>query len=222
MTVVINGTTGIDTGTGSLIAADATTPTYLDLFEDTDNGSNYVRLIAPTSIAANRTLTLPNNTGTLLSTASTGTVLQVVQATTNTPVTVATTTYTDTGLSATITPTSASSKILVMIRQNAYMIRASTASGAAIRLLRDSTTIFNPSASDTNGPYLMYITGVNSVGLLTLLSFDYLDSPNSTSAITYKTQGASYTALNSGQVKFQNADTVSNASSVITLLEIAG
>jgi len=66
MTVVINGTTGIDTGTGSLIAADATTPTYLDLFEDTDNGSNYVRLIAPTSIAANRTLTLPDSTGTVV------------------------------------------------------------------------------------------------------------------------------------------------------------
>lgn len=71
MTVVINGTTGIDTGTGSLIAADATTPTYLDLFEDTDNGSNYVRLIAPTSVAANRTITLPDNTGTILTTAST-------------------------------------------------------------------------------------------------------------------------------------------------------
>lgn len=64
MTVVINGTTGIDTGTGSLIAADATTPTYLDLFEDTDNGSNYVRLIAPTSVASNRTITLPDATGT--------------------------------------------------------------------------------------------------------------------------------------------------------------
>jgi hypothetical protein len=66
MTVVINGTTGIDTGTGSLIAADSTTPTYLDLFEDTDNGSNYVRLIAPTSIASNRTLTLPDGTGTVV------------------------------------------------------------------------------------------------------------------------------------------------------------
>ncbi len=65
MTVVINGTTGIDTGTGSLVAADATTPTYLDLFEDTDNGSNYVRLIAPTSVASNRTITLPDGTGTV-------------------------------------------------------------------------------------------------------------------------------------------------------------
>lgn len=66
MSVVINGTTGIDTGTGSLIAADSTTPTYLDLFEDTDNGSNYVRLIAPTSVASNRTLTLPDGTGTFV------------------------------------------------------------------------------------------------------------------------------------------------------------
>lgn len=65
MTVVINGTTGIDTGTGSLVAADSTTPTYLDLFEDTDNGSNYVRLIAPTSVASNKTITLPDATGTV-------------------------------------------------------------------------------------------------------------------------------------------------------------
>lgn len=65
MTVVINGTTGINTGTGSLVAADSTTPTYLDLFEDTDNGSNYVRLIAPTSVASNRTITLPDGTGTV-------------------------------------------------------------------------------------------------------------------------------------------------------------
>lgn len=151
-----------------------------------------------------------------------GSVLQVVQAITSTQVTVSTTTYTDTGLSATITPTSASSRILVMIRQNAYMTRSATASGAAIRLLRDSTTIFNPSAADNNGPYLMYLTGVTSVGLLTLLSFDYLDSPSSTSAITYKTQGASYIATSGAQVRFQNADTVSNASSIITLLEIAG
>jgi hypothetical protein len=34
------------------------------MFEDTDNGSNYVRLIAPTSIASNRTITLPDATGT--------------------------------------------------------------------------------------------------------------------------------------------------------------
>lgn len=66
MTVVIDGTAGIDTGTGSLVSASSTTPTYLDLFEDTDNGSNYVRLIAPTSVASNRTITLPDGTGTVV------------------------------------------------------------------------------------------------------------------------------------------------------------
>lgn len=65
MTVVIDGTTGINTGTGSLIAANSTTPTYLDLYEDTDNGSNYVRLIAPTSVASDKTITLPDTTGTV-------------------------------------------------------------------------------------------------------------------------------------------------------------
>jgi hypothetical protein len=81
MTVVINGTTGIDTGTGSLIAADSTTSTYMDMFEDTDNGSNYIRLIAPASIASNKTITLPDVTGTVVTTGDTGSVTSTMLAT---------------------------------------------------------------------------------------------------------------------------------------------
>ena len=86
MTVVINGTTGIDTGTGSLISADSTTATYLDMFEDTDNGSNYVRLIAPASIASNKTITLPDETGTVITSGGSGVVSQSMLATAVIPI----------------------------------------------------------------------------------------------------------------------------------------
>ena len=142
MTVVINGTTGIDTGTGAFIAADATTAGYVRLFEDTDNGSNYIDLIAPASVASNRTITLPDVTGTLLTNATAGTVLQVVQGTTSTEVSSSSSTFADTGLSASITPSSASSKILILVSHGTInKSSASSSNRMTIRLVRGSTTL---------------------------------------------------------------------------------
>lgn len=45
--------------------ASASGPASLDLAEDTDNGTNYVRVIAPASIGSNRTATLQDETGIL-------------------------------------------------------------------------------------------------------------------------------------------------------------
>ncbi len=45
--------------------ASSTTSAYLDFAEDTDNGSNRARVIAPASLAADATITLPGVTGTL-------------------------------------------------------------------------------------------------------------------------------------------------------------
>ena len=53
------------------IGANATGSAYLRLYEDTDNGTNYVDIIAPASITSNRTLTLPDNSGTLLTNSGT-------------------------------------------------------------------------------------------------------------------------------------------------------
>lgn len=80
MTVVINGSTGIDTGTGALINADATTAAYVRLFEDTDNGSNYIDIIAPAAVASNRTITLPDVTGTMVTTGDSGSVTSTMLA----------------------------------------------------------------------------------------------------------------------------------------------
>lgn len=48
------------------VAASAAGPASLDLAEDTDNGTNRVRVIAPAAVASDRTLTLPDVDGTLL------------------------------------------------------------------------------------------------------------------------------------------------------------
>ena len=48
------------------IGANATGSAYVRLYEDTDNGTNYVDIIAPASVTSNRTLTLPDQTGTVL------------------------------------------------------------------------------------------------------------------------------------------------------------
>jgi len=65
MAVDINGDGLIGLGGTS------TTQGRLRLFEDTDNGTNYIEITAPASVASNRTITLPDNTGTVLTTAST-------------------------------------------------------------------------------------------------------------------------------------------------------
>lgn len=51
----------------------ASGPTDIRLFENTGNGSNYVSLIAPASMAADRVLTLPDATDTLVGKATTDT-----------------------------------------------------------------------------------------------------------------------------------------------------
>jgi hypothetical protein len=47
------------------VPANSTAASAVRLFEDTDNGTNYVDIIAPASIASDSTLTLPSITGTL-------------------------------------------------------------------------------------------------------------------------------------------------------------
>lgn len=180
MTVVINGTTGIDTGTGSLISADSTTATYLDMFEDTDNGSNFVRLIAPASIASNRTLTLPDNTGTLISTASAGTILQIATATCDGVLTTtangAPSTITN-GVqvfSVSFTPRSSTSVLWVQTSSVAVSEESNSADMCWLALWDGSTFIsansgtwrFNLFTSNLNGAYISmndgYVAGSTS------------------------------------------------------------
>jgi hypothetical protein len=150
-------------------------------------------------------VTFPNSTVQ----ASAGQVLQVVNATYGTQVTSSSTTLVDTGLTATITPKFSTSKILVLVSQNGCDSSAGNAdNGLTLSLYRNSTLInlFALALGYTNTT-LRQIQSASTV---------YLDSPATTSAVTYKTQfGQWNTSVASVAV---NANGVS---STITLMEIA-
>ena len=119
-----------------------------------------------------------------------GKVLQVVQATYSTATTIASQTYTDTGLSVSITPSSASSKVLLLVSQMIYWYREADEAGSAIRLMRNSTAILDNFGVRGNFFHRFLTNGTEElVEHATQGGLVYLDSPATTSAITYKTQG---------------------------------
>ena len=107
-----------------------------------------------------------------------GSILQTVQGSTNTAMSSASTSYSDTGLTANITPKYASSKILVRISQHYRFDRY----GWSIKIVRGSTDAFVPVNN-----YMVYSTDLNS-DTRNFLNYEIIDSPSSTSALTYKTQ----------------------------------
>jgi hypothetical protein len=182
------------------------------------SGTGTLTIAAPNT-NSDYTLLLPANTGTLLSTASegqvipkaalpTGSILQVVNATYTTNVTTSSSTYTDTGLTATITPLFSTSKILVIVSQNGNLKGGANNTRTGLQLFRNasSLTTWELFANWTNTATL------NAVGTS---GFEYLDSPATTSATTYKTQFNSQDNVASVSVQ------AGSAMSTITLMEIA-
>jgi hypothetical protein len=155
-----------------------------------------------------------------------GSVLQVTSNTKTDRQTLTSTTFIDvTSLSITITPTSASSKILVMARVNT--IGTDGGDGLYVNLVRNSTTIISTTAGG-NSQDLGGAWGVSGGGGMATgndnrkyanPSLDYLDSPATTSATTYKVQArvtGGNGAINGWPL---NADQSSVCS--ITVMEIA-
>ena len=143
-------------------------------------------------------------------TAGGGKLLQVVNAHTATNTTSNSTSYADTNLSCNITPSASSSKVLVLIQQSVRKSGGDTK--ANIRVYRDSTEIGGVIAgreiADTDS------TASNSVG--TGFSYSYLDSPSSSSQLTYKTQFNNVDGTGTVAVNY------SSHQSYMTLMEIAG
>ena len=192
------------------------------------SGGNGVILAAPSSNpAADRTLTLPGDAdGTIATTATAGKILQVKQAVKSDRQTIQSQTLVDiTGMSVSITPSSTSSKILV----DYSLVVFANAQYYTMRLLRNSdSTIFigdtNPNAtSQSRGAFGTY--QASYVNAMTVAQ-KFLDSPNTTSATTYKLQAhcpysSSYIIAINSAVNQDNYTYMTNCVSTITAMEVA-
>ena len=168
------------------------------------------------------------DTDTLATSVTRGKILQIVQTAKTDTASFAfssTNTFSDlTGMSVSITPSATSSKILIM-----FTVAIGGNSGSFhIRLLRGSTNIAlgDASSSRTHSTISFRPAGA-PYGLETApLSHSFIDSPNTTSATTYKLQGtagASYNTtwyLNRSQSD-SDADYGGRPVSTITAIEVA-
>jgi len=189
--------------------------------------SGTITLDAP-AVAGTTTLTLPTTNGTLgLAGASVarsqlpaGSILQVVQVTKTNAFSTASTTFVDvTDLSLSITPTSATSKVLIL-----GMVSLGATEGVFgifPRFVRNSTTL--PLIADLQGSNTIQAFAMYEVGAACTfpVPFNYLDSPATTSATTYKLQVRTNGSGNTGWVNRQplgtNPDFSASASSIIAL-----
>jgi hypothetical protein len=164
----------------------------------------------PTIIDGSLGITFPVTAGSASAVqASSGRVLQVVNATTSTNASNSTNVLADTGLTASITPSSASNKVLVIVSQNGCRKEAgNTVSRVFVQLQRNGTGIGDFASSSA-------YTGVSDINDIGSVSASILDSPSTTSAITYKTRFRN--GVNAASVSVQT----DNETSTITLMEIA-
>ena len=132
------------------------------------------------------------------------------------------------GLSVSITPASSSNKILVMFTVN---VSQSTTATLHVRIVRDSTAIYIGDAEGSNRirSSALSRTAASPYSLETPnLGGMHLDSPSSTSAVTYKLQGtlgSTYSGtfyVNRMNSNSSDSDFVGRPASNITVMEIAG
>jgi len=168
---------------------------------------------------------LPNSVITRPNMGYAGAILQVVSATYSIYTSISSTSYTDTGLSASITPSSSSNKVLVLVQQPMGCIGAAAVgygnqTNGGLQLVRGSTALFTP-ASDSGGKYTMMLVASSTatgsyLAIYNVVSFSYLDSPATTSSVTYKTQAAKGTS-GMGSVDVNSP----GGTSSIVLMEVA-
>jgi len=109
-----------------------------------------------------------------------GKVLQVISATTSTETDNSTSTYADTGLTANITPSSTSSRILVMISIPVMKTAENANNTVGLRLIRAASTLTTWSEAG--------LTTSTAIRNTAIFGITYVDSPSSTSSLTYKLQ----------------------------------
>jgi hypothetical protein len=158
-------------------------------------------------------ITFPNGSGPQFASAK---VIQVGSSTSTTSFTTTTNGWVDIpNLSVTITPQSTTSKILVL---------ANVAMGAdsdfVLRLVRNSTAIGTGTVgANANGFVQMNGTAPVQYSMLSG-GTNFLDSPSTTSATTYKVQGW-VNSGHTGYINIRQYDSTYGGGSTITVMEIA-
>ena len=153
-----------------------------------------------------------------LQSGSSGGIIQIRQGTLTAPASTGTSgSFTDTGLSATITPTRADSKVFCMVTLGSISSPGGTSVG--FRLVRGSTDIGMPDSTSLQSGFTnIYVSEDTS---LFSAAFNFLDSPATTSATTYKitwrnSSGTTYLG------RFPTDSTNYNGVSTLTLMEVSG
>jgi len=153
--------------------------------------------------------------------ASGGGIIQIVSATKTDTFSTSTLSYVDvTGLSVTITPSSSSSKIWLIGSMNA----SNQSNSIVFRFVRDSTAI---SLGDTAGSRPRGTTTSlrsSDNGAIFSYNMNFVDSPSSTSAITYKIQALTLEATThvNRSVGDEDSSTRPRTTSTITVMEVSG
>ena len=195
-----------------------------------DSGGGTVAIKAPASTTGNAALdlTVPGTASATLDTLGrAGNILQVKQTLKTDAFTTTSSSLVDvTGMSVDITPTSTSSKILVQVHLG--ISGGAQYSYAHYVLLRGSTQIaIGTGASGSNQTNISFGTNWNTPNeyIGHAASFQFLDSPSTTSATTYKLQvksGYANKALYVNRVHASYDETYNaKTASTITVMEVA-
>ena len=147
----------------------------------------------------------------------TGSVLQVKQTMLTAKSEINNTSYEDSDLTINITPSSTSSKIMVNV--SGYFGIHFFNANPFWRLRRDTTVI---SGNDSQAwPFIQYDVTRDALSVLPLV-MNILDSPSSTSQLTYTLQGKTTNASYPIYLNRGHTNNVAVAQSTITVTEIAG
>ena len=219
-------------GAGNLsFSSDLPTTSFTGATVETSIADSDLVLIYDDSATAVRKMTKANLVAGIG--ASAGQVIQVVSANkTDTFTSTATGSGTDiTGVSVNITPSSASNKILVMCAVNVAVGGAGEADILrglkVVKVISGSTTNSSP-VNDNNGSKNNFtvfnqrsVFDKNGVQHSTI---QYLDSPSTTSTITYKLQFGTGENAQAGTIYINrtDADNYMRGATVITAMEIKG
>ena len=155
-----------------------------------ETGTDAVKFTKGVNVTGIVTATSFAGSGAALTGVSAGKILQVAQAAkTDVASTTSSSFATISGLTINITPSATSNKILITVD---VKIGNNSGTGAYIRLLRDSTTVYKGDTATDRTPCIQHTYGGGDTGEglygMAKMGGTFLASPNTTSQVTYAVQ----------------------------------